>query len=59
MHLKLEFATGKSEQDVINLENALIEAWDALPNSLFDSLVKSIKRKVKACYKAKRWHTKY
>jgi transposase len=59
MHPELEFATRESEQDVINLENALIEAWDALPNSLFDSLVKSMERRVKACYKAKGWHTKY
>jgi hypothetical protein len=59
MHPELEFATRESEQDVINLENALIKAWDALPNSLFDSLVRSIERRVKACCKAKGWHTKY
>jgi len=51
--------SGKLEKDLEALENALIEAWDALPDSLFESLVKSMPKRVKACYKAKGWHTKY
>ena len=53
LHLELEFQTGKSEEDLEALENALVEAWNVLPNSLFESLVKSIPRRVKAYYKAK------
>jgi hypothetical protein len=49
----LEFCTGKSEEDIKALENALIEAWEALPDSLFESLVKSVQKRVIACYRAK------
>jgi hypothetical protein len=38
LHPELEFCTGKSEEDIKALENALIEAWEALPDSLFESL---------------------
>ena len=59
LYPELEFCTGKSEEDIKALENALIEAWEALPSSLFESLVKSIQKRVIACYKAKGWYTKY
>ena len=59
LHPELELMSGTSEKDLEALENALIEAWEALPDSLFESLVKSMPRRVKACYKAKGWHTKY
>ncbi len=59
MHLELEFATGNSEKDLWAMEIALIQVWNALPNLLFDSLVRSMEKRVKACYKAKGWHTKY
>jgi len=59
LHLELEFANGKSEEDLEALENALVEGWNALPNSLFESLVRSMPKRVNACYKAKGWHTKY
>jgi hypothetical protein len=39
MHLELELATSNSEQDIEALEIALIQAWNALPDSLFESLV--------------------
>jgi hypothetical protein len=55
----LEFYIGKLEKDIKALENALIEAWEALLDSLFESLVKSMQKRVIACYKAKGWHTKY
>jgi len=42
LHPELEFCTGKSEEDIRALENALIKAWEALPDSLFELLVKSV-----------------
>jgi hypothetical protein len=39
--------------------NALKEAWDALPEDLFTWSTESIEERVKACIKAKGWHTKY
>jgi hypothetical protein len=59
LRLELEFCTGKLEGDIKALEDALIKAWEALPRSLFESLAKSVKKRVIACYKAKGWHTKY
>jgi transposase len=50
---------GKSEEDVERMANALKEAWDSLPKSLFDSLYKSMPNRIAACIKAKGWHTKY
>ena len=52
-------STGKSEQDIKNVEEALKAAWDALPDSLFESLVESMERRIEACILAKGWHTKY
>ena len=59
MHLELELATSNSEQDIEALEIALIQAWNALPDSLFESLVQSMEKRVAACLKARGWHTKY
>jgi hypothetical protein len=56
---ELENASGVSEEDIEKLEKALIEAWDALPSLLFESLIDSMERRVNACWKAKGWHTKY
>jgi hypothetical protein len=42
---------GEIEQDRTNVEEALSKAWDALPNSLFKSLIKSMPRRIKACIK--------
>jgi hypothetical protein len=56
---ELENASRVSEEDIGKLEKALIEAWDALPSLLFESLIDSMERRVNACWKAKGWHTKY
>jgi transposase len=56
---ELENASGVSEEDIEKLEKALIEAWDALPSLLFESLIDSMEQRVNACWKAKGWHTKY
>jgi transposase len=52
-------AKGETEQDRKNVEEALSKAWDALPDSLFESLIESMPRRIEACIEAKGWHTKY
>lgn len=59
MYPELWNATSKAESDLQALEDALCKAWDDLPDSLFDSLVSSMTRRIEACIKAKGWHTKY
>jgi biotin synthase-related radical SAM superfamily protein len=59
MFLDIINATGETEQDYKNVEEALSIAWDALPDSLFESLIKSMPRRIKAYIKANGWHTKY
>jgi hypothetical protein len=41
------------------LEKTLIEAWNALPDSLFLACANSMPDRVKAVIKARGWHTKY
>jgi biotin synthase-related radical SAM superfamily protein len=59
MFLDIINATGETEQDYKNVEEALSIAWDALPDSLFESLIKSMPRRIKAYIEANGWHTKY
>jgi transposase len=55
-----ELATmGHSEADWKALQDALQEAWLALPDSLIRRLVSSMPRRLAACRKAKGWQTKY
>ena len=58
MHPELE-GMGKGEQAIEALENALIEAWNALPDQLFEQVADSMPYRVAAVVKAKGWHTKY
>lgn len=50
---------GKGEEDIQALKKACKEAWDNLPKSLLDSLIRSMPRRVEACIAAEGWHTKY
>lgn len=50
---------GNGEDDIRRLEIAIVEAWDALPKSLFDSLIEKYEKRVAAFIKAKGLHTKY
>jgi hypothetical protein len=50
---------GTSDQARELLEKALIEAWDALEDRLFQSCLESMPRRVAAVIEAKGWHTKY
>ena len=52
-------ATGKSEEDIERIKSALQACWDIIPQQFFDNLYQSMPRRVRACYKAKGWHTKY
>ena len=59
MHPKIEFIRGGKEVVARALGKALQEAWRALPQELFDSLIRSMEDRVKACIQSKGWHTKY
>jgi hypothetical protein len=50
---------GRSEEDWKALQDALQEAWLALPDSLIRRLVESMPRRLAACRKARGWQTKY
>ena len=56
-----EVAAEKSESEDARqrLESCLQAAWDTLEKELFDSLNKSMPRRIEVCIKAKGWHTKY
>lgn len=41
------------------MEEALIHCWELIPDTLFERLVESIPRRIKAVIKAKGWYTKY
>ena len=50
---------GSREEAIQALARALVEAWNALPNSLFELLLESMPRRVHVLWKAKGWYTKY
>ena len=50
---------GAGEQALKALENALIEAWNDPPSSLFEQCADSMPYRVKVVIDAKGWHTKY
>jgi hypothetical protein len=47
MFLDIINAIRETEQDRKNIEEALSIAWDALPDSLFESRIESILRRIK------------
>jgi hypothetical protein len=51
--------TEDTEEIRKNIEDCLKATWDALPDSLFESLIESTPRRVAACIAAEGWHTKY
>jgi hypothetical protein len=59
MFPKVMNGRGDSEEDRTKLEEALSATWDALPSSLFESLVESMPRQIEACIAADGWYTKY
>ena len=50
---------GKSEEDQLALSRAIIEAWEAIPQSYIDKLIEGMERRVQTLKTAKGWHTKY
>ena len=50
---------GKSEEDIQRVEECLKAAWEALPNSLFEGYIRSMKKRIDMCIAAEGWHTKY
>ena len=58
LHPELE-GSGRGEDAIEALQNALIKAQDTLPNSLFEQVADSMPYRVAACIKAKGYHTKY
>jgi hypothetical protein len=59
MFLEIMNCLGELEEDRRNLEEALKVAWEALPDSLFESLIESMPQRSEACIAANGWHTKY
>jgi hypothetical protein len=59
MFLDIMNSEGKAEEDIQKVEECLKAVWDALPNSLFESLIKSMNARMDMCILAKGWHTKY
>jgi hypothetical protein len=49
----------KSEEDIQRVEKCLKVVWEALPNSLFEGYIRSIKKRIDMCITAKGWHIKY
>ena len=58
LHPELE-GMGKGEEAIRALERALIEAWEAIPDRIFESVIESMPTRVQALIEAKGWHTKY
>lgn len=52
-------ATGTSEEDRERLGSAIQACWAMIPKEFFDALYQSMPRRVRACFEAKGWHTKY
>jgi transposase len=57
-HPEIE-AMGTGEEALKALEDALIEAWNDLPDGLFEQCADSMPYRVQAVIDAKGWHTKY
>jgi hypothetical protein len=51
--------SGETEEDIRKVEECLKAAWDALPNTLFEDLIRSMEKRIKMCIAADGWHTKY
>ena len=49
----------QSEKAITELEEALKKTWEHLPESLFESLIESMPRRVQAYLDVQGWHTKY
>jgi hypothetical protein len=59
MFLEIMNGGGESEEDIQRVEECLKAAWDALPDGLFEKLIRSMKSRIDMCIKADGWHTKY
>ena len=59
MFLELQNTRGVGEANIKAIEEALKAAQDALPNSLFESLIKSILQRIQVYINAKGQYTKY
>ena len=53
------YSRGKSEEDIQKVEECLKVVWEALPNSLFEGYIRSMKKRIDICITADGWHTKY
>ena len=48
-----------NQEDIQNLKRWIVDAWEAIPQELIDTLILSIPRRLRALRKAKGWYTKY
>lgn len=56
---ELSWSSGKAEDDILAIEEALKDCWTQIPKSTFDALYKSMPSRIEACIAAGGWHTKY
>ena len=50
---------GKSEVAQLAMSRAIVEAWEAIPQSYIDNLIEGMPKRISTLKKAKGWHTKY
>jgi hypothetical protein len=53
------FEEGKSEADWDQFQEAIQEAWWAIPQEAIDRLIDSMPRRIEAVYRVRGWYTKY
>jgi hypothetical protein len=59
MHPELTHMTSKDEEAFDLLIRAIIEAWEAIPQSFFDAVVDSMQARWQAVITAQGWQTRY
>lgn len=59
MHPELLHLTSTSDESYTLLENAIKDAWDAIPQRYFDAVVNSMQRRCQAVISVQGWQTRY
>lgn len=59
LHPELIGVTGETQQDIDNLINAILEAWEAIPGGFFEAVSRSMPDRLEAVRGANGWQTRY